>query len=149
MNKGVVKNSVYMKYFRAGGSWISCSFLLFLFVMSQVALSGNDYWVAYWTNAEFIREKAKHNNLTIDETNIWINNTFMSQFELDSNGIMPSSLFIYFYTFTIIMVILTNYVKCFYFVNVVSKASFNLHNSMFKNVLRTTMHFFNVNPSGE
>ena len=138
-----------MKYFKSGASWFSCSFLIFLLVLAQVCNTGNDYWISFWTNTELIRKRAGRYNLTEDEVNEWTNKTFLSKFGLDEYGLFPTHYFIRMYTITIGMVILTNYIKSLYFMRILTKANLALHNQMFTKVLRATMRFFTLNPSGK
>lgn len=142
-----MKSEVYVEYFKAGATWFSFILMLFLFIISQVCNSGNDYWISYWTNTEFIRSKAINHNLTQYEIKNWTNKTFLF-FGLDEYGLFPTHYFIYTYTLTICMVILMNYVKSMYFMKIMARANLKLHNRMFNKVLRATMHFFTVNPSG-
>lgn len=148
MNKGEAKSEVYIKYFLAGGSWMSFCLLALMFVTSQLLNSGNDYWMMYWNNAEFIRQKARTINFTRAENETRNEKSASSIFTLDDYGLLSTHSFIYIYAFLMFLVIVTSYTRTFYFFSVVCRASYNLHNEMFSNVLRSTMHFFNTNPSG-
>ncbi|XP_017889371.1 multidrug resistance-associated protein 4-like [Ceratina calcarata] len=66
MAKGNISNALYWKYFRAGGS--ICMILTFVLtlIFGQVASSGCDYWVAYWTNQEELRIKSLNTNHTLE-----------------------------------------------------------------------------------
>ena len=47
-SQGLVGTSVYWKYFRAGNSWILLwNFFVFIW-LTQLALSGSDYWLKVW-----------------------------------------------------------------------------------------------------
>lgn len=46
--KGNIKNSLYWKYFRANGSRILLILLVLLYVITQLIISGSDYWLSYW-----------------------------------------------------------------------------------------------------
>lgn len=54
--KGKLKASVYYKYFRAGGSICTLILLVLVLLIGQMASSGADYWVTYWTNQEELRK---------------------------------------------------------------------------------------------
>lgn len=45
---GRVKNSLYWKYFCANGSNFLLAFVVFLYIFTQVIISGSDYWLGYW-----------------------------------------------------------------------------------------------------
>lgn len=46
--KGNIKNSLYWKYFRANGSLSLLVFIFFLYIITQLIMSGSDYWLAFW-----------------------------------------------------------------------------------------------------
>jgi hypothetical protein len=46
--KGTIKTSVYLAYFKTAVGYAGPITLLFLFVTSQFLLSAADYWLAYW-----------------------------------------------------------------------------------------------------
>ncbi|GLV41553.1 uncharacterized protein CBL_06782 [Carabus blaptoides fortunei] len=58
MEKGSMSGSVYLQYLRAGGSVSFLLFLLLSLLVAQLASSGADYWVTYWTNQEETRHYA-------------------------------------------------------------------------------------------
>lgn len=47
-SSGNVSNSIYLSYFSAGGS--TCKIILFfmMFVLTQVLITGGDYWLNFW-----------------------------------------------------------------------------------------------------
>lgn len=48
----------------------------------------------------------------------------------------------------ILIVIIVTLIRSFVFFHACMKASIQLHNNMFSSITRTTMKFFNLNPSG-
>jgi hypothetical protein len=52
VTKGSVDSSVYIRYWRMGASIPVLLLLLGLFFLTQIAVSGSDVWVAYWTTIE-------------------------------------------------------------------------------------------------
>jgi hypothetical protein len=46
--KGTIKASVYLAYFKIAVGYVGPILLLFFFLASQVLLSGTDYWLAFW-----------------------------------------------------------------------------------------------------
>lgn len=46
--KGNVSKSLYWKYFRASGSYCLLFIVLITYIISQLLISGSDYWVAFW-----------------------------------------------------------------------------------------------------
>ncbi|XP_068086395.1 ATP-binding cassette sub-family C member 4 [Anabrus simplex] len=54
--KGKLKSSLYAQYFTAGSGILLLSFLALVLIIGQVASSGADFWVTYWTNQEELRK---------------------------------------------------------------------------------------------
>ena len=52
---GRVAGRVYKEYLHSGGNNFMLSVLLMIFVISQIATTGNDYWLSYWTTLEDVR----------------------------------------------------------------------------------------------
>ena len=48
ISKGRVAKSLYLKYIRAGGSYFTLSILLLSFVLTQLSISGFDWWLSFW-----------------------------------------------------------------------------------------------------
>jgi fucose permease len=47
-SKGIVKGSIFLNYFKSSGSLALFVLVVFLFIITQIAASCTDYWVAYW-----------------------------------------------------------------------------------------------------
>lgn len=63
--------SLFMTYFRAGASWYVFGFYILIVILTQVASSGTDYWLSYWTNIEDVRYQIGLNSSSQEEN--WIN----------------------------------------------------------------------------
>lgn len=87
-----------------------------------------------------------------DDSNYTIEDQLWDQFKNESlyTNIPEHSqdFYIYLYTLFIIGSIVLTTLRSLLFFKVCMKASKNLHNTMFSNLLRATMRFFDVNPSG-
>lgn len=46
--KGRIAKSLYLTYFKAGGSYLTFSIIMLFFILTQVAISGFDYWLSFW-----------------------------------------------------------------------------------------------------
>lgn len=143
-----MSNKVYWGYFRAGGNMCVLALLTIVFISGQISTSGTDYWVTYWTNSEVLRIAAKLN------TSVYNNTDHRDDIQqpgfqwLDEFGLIRSDVAIYVYTFCIFGCIFLVTLRSLLFMKVSMNASRNIHNSMFANLLRATMRFFNTNPSG-
>ncbi|KAK1124889.1 hypothetical protein K0M31_006239 [Melipona bicolor] len=147
---GRFSNKIYQKYFQSGGSIYALIALLVMFIVSQVAMSGNDYWVSYWTNTEIIRRSLNKNNSFKPQYSFYVlNDTMLSRvFNLDKHGLLGTVDAIYLYTLCIVSCIVTVFARNIYFMKVCTNASRNLHDMMFSNILQATMTFFHNNVSG-
>lgn len=47
-SSGNISNSIYLSYFAAGGSWCKIFFFFFMFFLTQILVTGGDYWISYW-----------------------------------------------------------------------------------------------------
>ncbi|XP_036143536.1 multidrug resistance-associated protein 4-like isoform X2 [Monomorium pharaonis] len=142
-----ISGRVYKEYFHHGGNYFILLMLLLSFVISQIAISGNDYWLSYWINLEDIR---RINNVSEAKSyaNMYNNNFLGSIFTLNPDGLLSTVDAIYVYTFCIIASAGTTLFSIFLYTKICMNSSCNLHNTMFSNLLQAPMSFFNTNPSG-
>ncbi|XP_046623156.1 ATP-binding cassette subfamily C member 4-like isoform X3 [Neodiprion virginianus] len=153
---GNMSSQVYWSYFLAGGNICSLIFIATIFVIGQVATTGIDYWVSYWSNQEAIRftlQSKRFNtsntssHMNIDDNQPLLYSTSHSQW-IDEFGLLHQDVAIYIYAGCIVSCIILVTLRHLLFMKMCVNASCNLHNSMFANILVTTMRFFNTNPSG-
>ncbi|XP_068992123.1 ATP-binding cassette sub-family C member 4-like isoform X2 [Neodiprion pinetum] len=144
MATGSISSEVYRGYFFAGGNLCTLAIVVLAFVAGQVAASGCDYWMTYWTNQETLKSTLQSNKSVVGEMDY---NNSVSQW-VDERGLLRQNVGIWVYTACIagctIIVVLSNIL----FVRISMNASRNIHNAMFSNILEATMRFFNTNPSG-
>ncbi|XP_011704354.1 PREDICTED: multidrug resistance-associated protein 4-like, partial [Wasmannia auropunctata] len=147
MAHGRISGRVYKNYLHHGGNYFILLILLLIFVISQVATTGNDYWLSYWTNLEDVR-RIENTSDTKKFASMY-NDTFLgSIFTLNPDGLLSTVDAIYVYTFCIIACTATTLFRSFLFMKVCMSSSYNLHNTMFSNLLQARMSFFHTNPSG-
>lgn len=147
MARGQISGKVYKEYFHHGSNYFILFMLLVLFVISQVATTGNDFWLSYWTNLEDVRRM--ENTSDMKENANMFNDSFLgSIFTLNPDGLLSTIDAIYVYTFCIIACTVTTLARSFLYMKICMKSSCNLHNTMFSNLLQARMSFFNSNPSG-
>lgn len=89
-------------------------------------------------------------NLTKFENSSNLSNAseLMPNFEDEHRSTYSQSLYIYVYTGLIIAGIVLTTFRSYLFFRICMNASRGLHNTMFNNVLKATMRFFDTNPSG-
>ncbi|XP_036143534.1 multidrug resistance-associated protein 4 isoform X2 [Monomorium pharaonis] len=145
--RGRISGRVYKEYFHCGGNYFILLMLLLFFVISQIAASGNDYWLSYWINLEDIR---RINNVSEAKryANMYNDNFLESIFTLNPDGLLSTVDALYVYTFCTIVCIATTFFSSFLYMKICMNTSCKLHNTMFSNLLQAPMSFFNTNPSG-
>ncbi|XP_011877748.1 PREDICTED: probable multidrug resistance-associated protein lethal(2)03659 isoform X2 [Vollenhovia emeryi] len=147
MAHGRISGRVYREYLHRGGNCFTLFILLLLFIISQVAITGTDYWLSYWTNLENV--KCIKNTSDIRQFANMYNDRFLgSIFTLNPDGLLSTVDAIYIYTFCIIASIATVLLRSFLFMKICTQSSCNLHNTMLSSLLKARMSFFHVNPSG-
>ncbi|XP_046426049.1 ATP-binding cassette sub-family C member 4-like isoform X3 [Neodiprion fabricii] len=144
MATGSISSEVYRGYFFAGGNLCSLAIVVLAFVAGQVAASGCDYWMTYWTNQETLKSTLQSNKSVVGDMDY---NNSVSQW-VDERGLLRQNVGIWVYTACIAGCTITVVLSNILFVRISMNASRNIHNAMFSNILEATMRFFNTNPSG-
>ncbi|XP_046746883.1 ATP-binding cassette subfamily C member 4-like isoform X1 [Diprion similis] len=149
MATGEISNKVYWDYFRSGGNICSLIFFAVIFIISQIAASGTDYWITHWTNQETLRVSLKLNkSMTVSNQTVDQRPNFWQPTWLDEYGILRPTIAVYVYTFCIAGCVFFALFRSVLFMKLSMNASQNIHNTMFANLLQATMRFFNTNPTG-
>ncbi|XP_050461235.1 ATP-binding cassette subfamily C member 4 isoform X1 [Cataglyphis hispanica] len=128
---GNVAGKVYRDYFRAGGNWCVIFMVTMLCVLSQLAASGGDFFIAQWVD--------------IEEN--YMNQTEEGVVE-DPNSPLTRIECIYIFTIVTVLTIGVTLIRSFAFFRTCMRASIRLHDHMFRSISRATMRFFNTNTSG-
>lgn len=150
---GSVKFETYKSYFKSVKSTAFLSFTFLLFVFGQVAISGTDFFLAQWVNWEDAQRPAV--GIVVDSgisamlspesdlapRNLDVNATINSVEDQRQNYIIVYSILI---SMTIWLVIHKSYA----FFKLTLRASINLHDQLFRGIIKATMSFFNNNASG-
>ncbi|XP_043286728.1 probable multidrug resistance-associated protein lethal(2)03659 [Venturia canescens] len=132
--KGSIGGHIYSAYLRAGGNWFIVMLVFLLFVGTQLAASGGDYFIAKWVNWE----EREHENKSIE-----------SGLEADKYvRPLDRDTCIYIYSSLTLLTVLLTLIRSFSFFGICMKASIRLHDRMFRSISRATMRFFNTNTSG-
>ncbi|XP_066255286.1 ATP-binding cassette subfamily C member 4-like [Euwallacea similis] len=168
LERGALKTSTYVEYYKSGSSICALIFLIFLFIIAQVTCNAADMWVTYWTNQEDSKSSQRLNQTleynatmelkatttaipleltTILPDKVPYNNSWNAMPADSSSGLdIPS--YIYIYTGLILASIILTTARSTLFMNVCMSASKALHNKMFNCILKAPMRFFDTNPCG-
>ncbi|CAG9768357.1 unnamed protein product [Ceutorhynchus assimilis] len=144
-------------YFKAVRSICLIILVGILFLLSLIACTSADYWVAYWSSQEEIRYVAQMNR-SHESTNLFA--CFSTRLTLDdifddvidSNDkyyrLFKNDVSIYIYVFLIVSVIISTISRAMFFYKMAMRSSTNIHRNMFGRLLEAPMRFFDTNPSG-
>ncbi|XP_034254797.1 multidrug resistance-associated protein 4-like isoform X2 [Thrips palmi] len=149
-SKGVVEGSVYLHYFKASGSLLLLLVVIFFFILTQIAASGTDYWVAYWTKIEDNRPRLDGE---FNSTYPKVNYTAVPMNNTASDAVMPlmdlsTDLCAYIYAGLAFSTLFICVIRSAVYYYLVLRISQRLHDFMFSSVIAAPMRFFDTNPSG-
>lgn len=134
-SKGKIRGSLTLHYLRAGGGLFIVFNVFILFLLAQVAASGVDYFVSFWTKVEEFRNLTSSSN----DTTVVVDKTVPE---------WSTDLCINIYSGLIVALFAIALTRSMLFYKLAMWSSENLHNTMFDRVISTTMRFFDTNPSG-
>ncbi|XP_032385885.1 multidrug resistance-associated protein 4 isoform X2 [Etheostoma spectabile] len=126
---GNVGLRLYVKYFKAGANFLVLLVLILLNALAHITFVLQDWWLACWASEQ------KHINVTEH-----LNGSFPRQLDLD--------LYLGVYAGLTASSVVFGFLRSLVFFNVLVSSAQTLHNSMFDAILRTPVHFFNINPIG-
>ncbi|KAM4560262.1 ATP-binding cassette sub-family C member 4-like [Odontesthes bonariensis] len=135
--EGNVGGHVYLKYFTAGCHPLGLMAIVLLSVIAEAAYILQDWWLVYWANEEFSNRTAAVVSLN------GINVTYThsdSEFDL--------TFYLGVYSGLTAAAVVFGYIRSLVIFRGLVKSAQTLHNNMFSAVLRTHVHFFDVNPIG-
>ncbi|KAK5861056.1 hypothetical protein PBY51_022480 [Eleginops maclovinus] len=128
-SEGNVGLHMYVKYFRAGSNFLVLFILILLNALAHITFVLQDWWLACWASEQ------KHINVTEP-----LNGSLPRQLDLD--------LYLGVYAGLTATSVVFGFLRSLVFFNVLVRAAQTLHNSMFNAILRTSVHFFDINPIG-
>ncbi|CAL8127064.1 unnamed protein product [Orchesella dallaii] len=136
--EGAVTFSTYWAYLRSGDSVFGLTSVILLFTIGQIFITLTDYWISLWTNAEETVQTNLGPTLDLQKPLDILNPDYYygENAYLAVYGTLIGC---------VILVAITRSLTSFrYFLQI----SVNLHNRMFKSLVRAPTKFFDDNPSG-
>ncbi|XP_018302134.1 probable multidrug resistance-associated protein lethal(2)03659 [Mycetomoellerius zeteki] len=128
---GTVSSEVYTSYLRAGGNWCVIFIVAMLCILTQLAASGGDFFLAQWVNIE------EHYMKQTDDGVVE-----------DPRSPLTRMQCIYIFSGLTVLTICITLIRSWAFFWTCMRASMRLHDHMFCSISRATMRFFNTNTSG-
>ncbi|XP_059613900.1 ATP-binding cassette sub-family C member 4-like [Phlebotomus argentipes] len=144
-SKGKVKGSIFYNYLKAGGNWCILSVMLILFIITQFMASAFDYFIAFWTSQEELRDMY---NPTLEADFMIANNSIKVVESDDIPNLLDTEICIYIAGGLVMSLFVFGLIRSLGFYTMCIKASQKLHDGMFNGIISTTMRFFDTNPSG-
>ncbi|XP_014467770.1 PREDICTED: multidrug resistance-associated protein 4-like [Dinoponera quadriceps] len=141
-SRGMVKGSIFIKFFQTGANLCMAFIVLMMFIITQFVVSFNDYFVPILItveeNRQYLAKYQTYNdtdndraNVTTLETNEWSMHTY-----------------IFIYTGIVLGIFVIGITRSLFFYKTCMTCSQRLHDLMFSALIRTGMRFFDTNPSG-
>ncbi|KAM8856472.1 ATP-binding cassette sub-family C member 4-like isoform 2-T2 [Spinachia spinachia] len=128
-SEGHVGLRMYVRYFRAGANFLVLFVLILLNALAHITFVLQDWWLARWASEQ------KRINVTEH-----LNGSLPRQMDLD--------LYLGVYAGLTATSVVFGFLRSLVFFNVLVSSAQTLHNSMFNALLRTPVHFFDINPIG-
>nr|AJD79132.1 ABCC3 [Pectinophora gossypiella] len=132
---GNLRWAVVSAYFRSGGNWCFVLFTMFMVLIAAASAAGADFWVSYWSNRMAEYEEAMAGEPIDPGLEVVV-------------GMFTTGQYLIIHGCIVLSCILLTQLRAIPFVNLCVTASNNLHNSMFSNMLRGIMRFFDTSSSG-
>ncbi|KAI4502295.1 hypothetical protein M0802_002207 [Mischocyttarus mexicanus] len=132
-SRGIIKGSIFMRYFRDGANLFLALIVLFLVILTQFVASLNDYFIPILVNVE---ETLHYEN---------------AQLNITAENVIPRRIddtYIYIYTGIVLGIFVIGITRSLIFYKMCMLCSQRLHDMTFSALIRTNMRFFDTNPSG-
>lgn len=135
---GSVNLKTYQDYFLSGHSVFGFLLLMAIFLLCQVAVSANDYWLSYWTNAETKKMELQSNS------------TYCKIHDYDKcyDFYLGQNIYLFVYSGITTTVILFCIWRGLWFYLYCETISVNVHSRMLRSIFQAPIKFFDENPSG-
>ncbi|XP_072393692.1 ATP-binding cassette sub-family C member 4-like [Diabrotica undecimpunctata] len=134
-SKGTVGGSLLFKYMLAGSNTFAVLICVILYIGTQLAASGVDYWVSFWVNVEEFRNSTESLKATSPAF-------IIPSIELTTNNCL------YIYAVLLGALFVLAMTRSFFFYKLAMWSSKKLHATIFDNIITATMRFFDTNPGG-
>ncbi|XP_052414905.1 ATP-binding cassette sub-family C member 4 [Carassius gibelio] len=138
--EGTIGFHVYWKYFRAGANALMLILLVLLNLLAQTFYILHDWWLSYWATEQ---EKLDFSTLNISSTT-GTNGTFGTNTTQELN----LDFYLGIYAGLTGATIIFGFMRGLIMFNILVSSAETLHNRMFNSILRTPVHFFDINPIG-
>ncbi|XP_077392260.1 ATP-binding cassette sub-family C member 4-like isoform X4 [Festucalex cinctus] len=130
--QGDIGLQMYVKYFSAGANFLVLFLLFLLNALAHVAFVLQDWWLAHWAS-----KQQQQQDVNVMQS---FNGSLHRQPDLD--------LYLSVYAGLTGAAVVFGFARSLVFFNVLVSSAQTLHNRMFASILRSPVHFFQINPIG-
>lgn len=123
--------SIYWYYIRASSSMVFVTILALTNVATQVLFNGCDFWLSLWTDTE---------QRKVDFGIFYTPQTVTDRLTLEQNAYIYSGFVATLFVLTLLRTT-SFFIAC-------TRSSINLHDRLFRSILRAPVKFFDINPIG-
>ncbi|XP_032412503.1 multidrug resistance-associated protein 4-like isoform X1 [Xiphophorus hellerii] len=134
--EGNVNSHIYLKYFTAGCNSLVLLLIVVISVVAEVAYILQDWWLVYWARADVFNSSAPVVGIRNGVNATPADAEFHLAFYLGVYSGLTAAAVVF------------GFVRSLLIFHGLVKSAQNLHNNMFNAVLRTYVHFFDINPIG-
>ncbi|ODN02112.1 Multidrug resistance-associated protein 4 [Orchesella cincta] len=124
---GSMKLSLYWKYFKFGSGTFSFFLMVLFNILTQILFSGADWWLNFWTKSQ-----EEDFEIPVESDN--------PLYELYNN----TDIQVYTYSGIIVALFAASMLRTLLFFSICMTASVNLHDAMFKGIIRSPIRFFEI-----
>ncbi|XP_026726077.1 multidrug resistance-associated protein 4-like [Trichoplusia ni] len=133
---GSLKFEVIWAYIKAVQSWTIVVLALISLLITQGAATTADYWLSFWTNQ-------------VDEYEQSLEVGQLPDTSLGAEiGLLTTAQYLIVLGSVILGIIIVSHLRIFVFMVMTMRASQNLHNIIYEQLIVAVMRFFDTNPSG-
>lgn len=138
-SKGITQGFIFIKYFKSGGNWCFVITVAMFFVLTQFLVSTTDLFVPILVNEEESRNK---------DYSVSKNFTSSTIVYIQNYDINLALFYVYIYTGLVLSIFVVGITRSLLFYVLCIRNSQSLHDRSFRALIRTSMRFFDTNPSG-
>lgn len=138
-SEGTIGVRMYLKYLTAGVNMFMLLIIVLLNLLAQTSYILQDWWLAYWAT-EQKKLDVLNQNLTLPHSNNLSNLNVTRQLSIE--------FYLGIYSGLTVSTLLFGFTRSLMMFNALVRSAQMLHSHMFDCILRTPVHFFDINPIG-
>ncbi|XP_017337542.1 multidrug resistance-associated protein 4 isoform X1 [Ictalurus punctatus] len=138
--EGKIGVRIYLKYLTAGVNVLVLLILVLLNLFAQTSYILQDWWLAYWATEQGKLNVLNQNLTFTNSINISLNQNVTQK--------LSTEYYLGIYSGLTVATVLFGFTRSLIMFKALVCSAQTLHNRMFNCILRTPVHFFDINPTG-